>query len=69
MNRNVVSFPRYGSGKMETQVNRFAGAFLMPKDRFIEKYHEYGGDLYKLASYFEVPIPAVEERARYIIRL
>jgi hypothetical protein len=61
-----VSFHRYGSGPIETQANRFAAAFLMPRDEFIAKMTEFNHDTYAVAGYFGVSEPAVRIRASYV---
>ncbi len=66
-NRLVV-FYRYGSDEFEWQANRFAAAFLMPKDEFVRLHKKYGGNAGLLAGHFQVSRPAVEVRASYIIK-
>lgn len=63
---NPVIFNRYGSDKYEWQANRFAAAFLMPRDEFLEIYKKYGGNTLIVAGHFEVSEPAVQVRASYI---
>jgi Zn-dependent peptidase ImmA (M78 family) len=62
-----VIFNRYGSGRDEWQANRFAAAFLMPKDEFVEVYQRYGGNIWLVAGHFEVSEPAVQVRASYTV--
>jgi Zn-dependent peptidase ImmA (M78 family) len=62
-----VIFNRYGSDGDEWQANRFAAAFLMPKDEFVKAYNRYGGNTGLVAGHFEVSEPAVQVRASYII--
>ncbi|MHA4213480.1 ImmA/IrrE family metallo-endopeptidase [Bacillus cereus] len=61
---------RYGHGMEENEANEFAGAFLMPKDKFLEvaqenfkqgKYH-----LDPIAKYFDVSVSAVRVRGRWL---
>jgi Zn-dependent peptidase ImmA (M78 family) len=62
-----VVFNRFGSDEYEWQANRFAAAFLMPKDEF-KKYHEkYNGNLVLLAGHFGVSESAVEVRGKYVL--
>ncbi|MEW6139775.1 MAG: ImmA/IrrE family metallo-endopeptidase [Thermodesulfobacteriota bacterium] len=62
-----VIFNRYGSGRDEWQANRFAAAFLMPKEEFLEVYERYGRNTRLVAGHFEVSEPAVQVRAIYIV--
>jgi Zn-dependent peptidase ImmA (M78 family) len=62
-NQQVV-FARYGSDIFEWQANRFAAAFLMPRDEFIRQHNALGGDVRMVAGHFEVSRPAVEVRAQ-----
>lgn len=55
-------FYRYGSGPMEVTANKFAAAFLMPKDLFLQKDKEFNHSILKLAAFFEVSTSAVEYR-------
>lgn len=63
----LVIFNRYGSGRDETQANRFAAAFLMPKEEFVQIFNKFGRNTHLVAGYFEVSEPAVKARAEYII--
>lgn len=63
-----VIFNRYGSDREEWQANRFAAAFLMPKDEFISVFQKYDGNTRLVAGHFEVSEPAVQVRANYLIR-
>lgn len=65
---DVVSVPRNGSGVREREANRFAAAFLMPRDEFKERYERTGGNIYAIAGHFEVSELAADVRARYIIK-
>jgi Zn-dependent peptidase ImmA (M78 family) len=62
-----VIFNRYGSDRNEWQANRFAAAFLMPKEEFLEVYERYGRNTRLVAGHFEVSEPAVQVRASYVI--
>lgn len=55
-------FTRYGSGPIEWQANRFAGAFLIPAEQFRNQFEVTGGDGFLLAGYFGVSRPAIEAR-------
>jgi Zn-dependent peptidase ImmA (M78 family) len=61
-NSKPISFHRYGSDRKEWEANRFAAAFLMPKNEFIKKFDEYGGSVPLLSGYFGVSSPAVKVR-------
>lgn len=61
-----VIFARYGSGIYEFQANRFAAAFLMPKEEFIKIRKKYADNPFLIAAYFEVSIAAAETRMEYI---
>lgn len=61
-----VIFTRYGSGPFEWQANRFAAAFLMPKDEFISVRSKFSDNTFLIASHFEVSQIAVEKRMEYI---
>lgn len=55
---------RYGSGRVEWEANWFAGAFLMPADRFKSVYETEGGELFAVADEFAVSDSAVRVRAK-----
>ena len=57
-----VGFTRYGSGPIEWQANRFAGAFLIPAEQFRQEYQLTAGDGFLLAGHFGVSRPAIEAR-------
>lgn len=59
-----IGFTRYGSGPIEWQANRFAGAFLMPESEFRSQVQSLGGDGFLLSGHFEVSRPAIEARAQ-----
>jgi Zn-dependent peptidase ImmA (M78 family) len=63
----LVIFNRYGSGRDEWQANRFAAAFLMPKEKFVKIFDKYHGNTHLVAGHFEVSEPAVKTRAEYIV--
>lgn len=42
--------------------NKFAAAFLMPKDEFLQKEVEFNKSVLKLAAYFEVSTTSVQYR-------
>ncbi|CAE14794.1 unnamed protein product [Leptospira phage LE1] len=55
-------FARDGYSLIEKQANRFAGAFLMPKDELLEVISEYSNNKYLIANHFGVSIPALNYR-------
>ncbi|MCQ2587644.1 MAG: ImmA/IrrE family metallo-endopeptidase [Treponema sp.] len=61
-NKEQRVFYRYGSGPMEIIANKFAAAFLMPKEEFIKKEKEFNASLLKLSAYFEVSTTSVQYR-------
>lgn len=62
-----VVFNRFGTDEYESQANRFAAAFLMPKDEFKKYYKKYNGNSMLLAGHFGVSESAVRVRCKYII--
>lgn len=58
-----VIFTRFGSNREEWQANRFAAAFLMPKDSFTQSYNSFNGDISMLSGHFGVSGSAVSVRA------
>lgn len=54
---------RGGRSVAETEANVFAASLLMPEDSFTEAYSALDGDLWRLASRFEVSPAAAEVRA------
>ena len=56
---------RYGDGRTEYEANWFSSAFLMPKEKFKEKYHE---SIYldEVADYFGVSRSAAEIRSKIL---
>ena len=59
-------YARYGQTLQEIQANRFAAAFLMPKEEFIQAKKELNGSISRLAAKFQVSTDAVKERMDYI---
>jgi Zn-dependent peptidase ImmA (M78 family) len=59
----VVAYRR-GSERIEWEANWFAGAFLMPAQRYTEAFHEYGGTFWKIADRLKVSSKAAEIRAK-----
>jgi hypothetical protein len=68
-NRRTKVFRRtsYAQGGLkEWQANMFAGALLMPQDKFVEKYLKYEGNIEKLSQDFHVSIDAARVRANVL---
>lgn len=68
-NRQTKVFRRttYAQGGVkEWQANMFAGALLMPQDKFVEKYLSYNGNIEKLSQDFHVSIDAVRVRVKVL---
>lgn len=65
-NRNITRLRahRYGSGQAEYEANWFAAAFLMPADKFKDKYEELGRSDLAVADYFKVSPQAAAVRAK-----
>jgi Zn-dependent peptidase ImmA (M78 family) len=61
-----IVFNRYGSGLVEWQANRFAAAFLMPQNEFLEARKKYNDNVIYIAAEFEVSQIAAEKRMEYI---
>jgi len=59
----VIAYRR-GSERIEWEANWFAGAFLMPAERFKEIFERFDGSLWQIADYFNVSSKAVEVRAK-----
>lgn len=57
---------REGSDRCEWEANWFAGAFLMPKDKFKTAFERFDKDLSTIASYFNVSESAAEVRAKVL---
>lgn len=57
-------FYRYGTGPQEVTANKFAAAFLMPKNDFQDKAKEFNNSVLKLAAFFQVSTSAVENRIK-----
>jgi Zn-dependent peptidase ImmA (M78 family) len=56
-------FQRGGSSRLETQANVFAAALLMPEAEFRKAYRNLQGDVYAIASHFNVSSAAARVRA------
>lgn len=61
-----ASFGRGERNTAETQANVFASSLLMPAASFETAWTRSGGDVYRLASQFEVSPAAVEVRAQVL---
>lgn len=57
---------RYGSGRVEWEANWFAAGFLMPADRFRERYLVLAGSPTSLAEEFGVSVEAAKIRAKFV---
>jgi Zn-dependent peptidase ImmA (M78 family) len=55
-------FARDGYSLIEKQANRFAGAFLMPKDELELAIKKFSRNKYLIADHFGVSIPALNYR-------
>jgi Zn-dependent peptidase ImmA (M78 family) len=62
-----ILLPRYGNSLIESQANRFAAAFLMPRAELREKALEFQKNISLLASHFEVSPSAVNVRMQYAL--
>lgn len=58
------SFGRGQRNQVETQANYFAGALLMPSDRFEDAWRRCGGDVWTVADTFGVSASAASVRAQ-----
>ncbi|MBL9143133.1 MAG: ImmA/IrrE family metallo-endopeptidase [Verrucomicrobiaceae bacterium] len=58
--RMVVN--RAGSGRLEWEANWFAGAFLLPEERFRKDWERYGHCATRIASVYKVSVAVVEIR-------
>lgn len=63
---NELEADRYGGGPAENEANWFAASFLMPKEEYIQKYHDFSGNHYSLSEYFKVSKRASEVRAEVL---
>ncbi|QRF90883.1 hypothetical protein CLH39_11855 [Alcaligenes faecalis] len=54
---------RYGTGRVETEANWFAAAFLMPNEEFRGAWRRHSGDLSVVADIFGVSEAAATVRA------
>lgn len=59
-------YARYGNSPEEIQANRFAAAFLMPRERFIKARKDYNDCIPLIAAHFQVSTDVVQERMKYI---
>lgn len=59
-------YAMYGNSTEEIQANRFAAAFLMPKDDFIKACSELKNSVPLLAARFQVSTDSVRKRMEYI---
>ena len=62
--QDIIEFNRYGSGRLEWEANWFAAAFLMPREKFIEKCDEFNSDNFELSLYFNVSESAIKIRKK-----
>lgn len=60
------TYGRGGRSVAETEANVFAASLLMPEGPFIAAYQDLGGDLWRIASRFEVSPAAAEVRAKTV---
>ncbi len=63
---DVLVFSRYGSDRLEWEANWFAAGLLMPRELFQRKLREFSGNIFWLASYFNVSTQAASYRADYL---
>lgn len=61
-----VSFQRYGRSREETEANAFAGALLMPADKFRTAWARHGRNLAKVARQFQVSQSAADVRRQVL---
>jgi predicted transcriptional regulator len=57
---------RKGSGQLEWEANWFAAALLMPSNEFKAISTKFSGDDYSIAGHFQVSVPAVTIRRRWV---
>lgn len=62
----AIRASRKGSGQLEWEANWFAGALLMPKEKFKGVQEEYHNDIYSIAGRFKVSIKAAEIRIQQL---
>jgi Zn-dependent peptidase ImmA (M78 family) len=67
-NAGPKTFLRYGRSPEETEANAFAGALLMPADRFRREWARCNGDPRTLAQTFQVSQSAADVRGQ-VLRL
>lgn len=59
-------YARYGNSSEEIQANRFAAAFLMPREQFLKARKDYNNSVPLIAAHFQVSTDVVQERMKYI---
>ena len=71
--RAIGAFLLYDGDKKDAQIsmqsiqcNRFAAAFLMPKDEFLKQREIFNDNIPLIAAHFEIPTDFVERRMKYI---
>lgn len=64
IDKEIIEFNRYGTGRLEWEANWFAAAFLMPEEKFKRKYYSFNMDNYELSLYFNVSESAVKTRKK-----
>ncbi len=62
--KEEVRFNRLGSNKEEWQANRFAAAFLMPKNEFKKQWNHYNKNIWMVGAHFGVSSSAANIRAQ-----
>ncbi len=61
-----IIYARYGNSSEEIQANRFAAAFLMPREQFLKARKDYKDCIPLIAAHFQVSTDVVQERMKYI---
>ena len=61
-----IIYARYGNSSEEIQANRFAAAFLMPREQFLKARKDYKDSVPLIAAHFQVSTDVVQERMKYI---
>lgn len=59
-------FGRGARSRAETEANVFASSLLMPEEDFKSKWNELGGDVWLMASHFDVSPAAAQVRAEVL---
>jgi Zn-dependent peptidase ImmA (M78 family) len=62
----AMSYDRGGRNRMETEANVFASSLLMPEQAFRAAHEQYGGDVWDLASHFDVSPAAADVRCQVL---